>query len=410
VTKRPATIFVLLTVLIDLMGIGLVMPVTPKLVESFVGGGPSHASTSFGLLVASYALAALLGAPLLGALSDAIGRRPMLLLSVAGLGLNHFAASLAPSLWMLFAARIFAGLCGASYTVATAYVADITPPERRAAAFGLIGAAAGCGFILGPAIGGLLGDFGPRVPFAAAAVLAGANLFYGFLVLPESLPRAIRRRFTFAAANPLRALLRLARFRAVIGLALLYFFVEIGTVLPQSVWVLFTDYQFGWSGRQVGLSLALVGLCFGAAQAGLTRLVVPRFGERPAVLLGLGGYIVGCVLFMLAKESWQLYAIAPLYGLGGLAAPSVQAVLSARAPADEQGELQGALASLAGVASVLAPLVATWVFARCTGPAATVEAPGAPFLLEALLLAGGFVLALQTMPRRLPARRLAAAT
>ncbi|MDB5365634.1 MAG: transporter [Rhodospirillales bacterium] len=407
--RRPATLFVFVTVLIDLMGIGLVMPVTPKLVESFIGGGPSGASTTFGLLVTSYALASLLGAPLLGAISDAIGRRPVLLLAVAGLGVNYVAAALAPNLAVLFAARIFAGLCGASYTTAAAYIADVTAPDRRAAAFGLIGAAAGCGFILGPAIGGLLGDLGPRVPFAAAAILAGVNFLYGLLVLPESLPRAIRRPFTWRAANPFRALLRLARFKALPGLALLYFFVEIGGVFPQSIWVLFTDYRFGWSGAQVGISLALVGLFFGAAQAGLTRIVVPRLGERFAVLLGLGGYIAGCVLFVLATESWQLYVIVPIYSLGGLAAPSVQAVISARVPAHEQGELQGALASTIGIAAVLAPIFATLIFGLCTGPGAIADAPGAPFLVEALLLGGGFLLALHTMPRRAPERRLAIA-
>ncbi len=318
--------------------------------------------------------------------------------------MNYVAASLAPNLTVLFLARIFAGLCGASYTTAAAYVADVTPPDRRAAAFGLIGAAAGCGFIFGPAVGGLLGDFGPRVPFVVAAVLAAVNLLYGFFVLPESLPRAIRRRFTWRAANPFRALLRLARFKALPGLALLYFFVEIGSVFPQSIWVLFTDYRFGWSGYQVGISLALVGLFFGASQAGLTRIVVPRLGERLAVLLGLGGFILGCVLFACATESWQLYVIAPIYALGGLAAPSVQAVISARVPADEQGELQGALASTIGIAAVLAPICATCVFGLCTGPAAAVDAPGAPFLLEAMLLLGGFVLALQTMPRRVAMR------
>jgi DHA1 family tetracycline resistance protein-like MFS transporter len=364
---------------------------------------------TFGLLVTSYALASLLGAPLLGALSDAVGRRPVLLLGVAGLGANYAVAALAPNLTVLFAARIFAGLCGASYTTAAAYIADVTPPERRAAAFGLIGAAAGCGFILGPAIGGLLGDYGPRVPFAAAAVLGAINLLYGVLVLPESLPRTMRRPFTWRAANPFRALLRLARFKAVPGLALLYFFIEIGGVFPQSVWVLFTDYRFGWNSSQVGVSLALVGLFYGAAQAGLTRIVVPRLGERFAVLLGLGGYITGCVLFVLANESWQLYAILPIYALGGLAAPSVQAVISARVPADEQGELQGALTSTIGLAAMLAPICATCVFGLCTGPTAPVDAPGAPFLLEALLLAGGLVLALQTMPRRAAARRLAIA-
>jgi DHA1 family tetracycline resistance protein-like MFS transporter len=328
---------------------------------------------------------------------------------VAGLGVNYVAAALAPTLAVLFVARIFAGLCGASYTTAAAYIADVTPPERRAAAFGLIGAAAGCGFILGPAIGGLLGDLGPRVPFVVAAILAAANFLYGLFVLPESLPRAIRRPFTWRAANPFRALLRLARFKALPGLALLYFFVEIGGVFPQSIWVLFTDYRFGWSGYQVGISLALVGLFFGAAQAGLTRIVVPRFGERFAVILGLGGYIVGCVLFALATESWQLYAIVPIYALGGLAAPSVQAVISSRVPADEQGELQGALASTVGIAAVLAPICATCVFGLCTGPTAPVDAPGAPFLLEALLLVGGLLLALHTMPRRVTVRRLAMA-
>ncbi|GIL38534.1 TCR/Tet family MFS transporter [Roseiterribacter gracilis] len=395
-----------MTVLIDLMGIGLVMPVTPRLVESFVGGGPSNASVTFGLLVTSYALASLLGAPLLGAISDAIGRRPVLLLAVAGLGINYVAAALAPNLLVLFAARIFAGLCGASYTTAAAYIADVTPPERRAAAFGLIGAAAGSGFILGPAIGGLLGDLGPRVPFVVAAILAAANFLYGLFVLPESLPRTLRRTFTWRAANPFRALLRLARFKALPGLALLYFFVEIGGVYPQAIWVLFTDYRFGWSSYQVGVSLALVGLFFGAAQAGLTRIIVPRLGERSAVLLGLGGYILGCVLFAFATESWQLYVIVPIYALGGLAAPSVQAVISARVPADEQGELQGALASTIGIAAVLAPICATCVFGLCTGPTAPVDAPGAPFLVEALLLVGGLLLALQTMPRRAAVRRV----
>jgi len=286
---------VFITVLIDLMGIGLVMPVMPKLVESFVGGGPSNASMTFGLLVTSYALASLLGARCWARFSDAIGRRPVLLAGSGWAGRELCRRCVGAEPCGAVLARVFAGLCGASYTTAAAYIADVTQPDRRAAAFGLIGAAAGCGFILGPAIGGLLGDLGPRIPFVVAAILAAGD----FPLRPVRAARESAARdpppFTWRAANPFRALLRLARFKSAAGVGAALFLrrdrrrvsaIDLGVVHRLSLWL---------ERYQVGISLALVGLFFGAAQAGLTRIVVPRLGERFAVILGLSGYILGCV-------------------------------------------------------------------------------------------------------------------
>jgi MFS transporter, DHA1 family, tetracycline resistance protein len=393
--KRPAaTVFILFTVLIDTIGVGLIIPVLPKLIEEFVGGGPSEASAELGWLFAAYALMLFLCAPALGSLSDRFGRRPIILVALAGMAFDYVLTAMAPSLWLLFLGRLVAGACGSNFTTATAYIADVSEPEKRAQAFGLIGAAFGVGFILGPALGGLLGQFGPRVPFWVAAGLTALNFVYGLFVLPESLPASERRPFSLSAANPFRAVLRLRRFPAVVGLAAGFFFMQIGTQMLQSIWVLFTEYRFAWTERDVGLSLAVVGLIFGVVQAGLTRVVIPKIGERGAIFTGTFLCMGGLLWFAFATQGWMMYAALLPYAMIGIAGPAMQAIMSRQVQPSEQGELQGTLTALMSLTAIIGPLVAAYAFGWFTRPGAALVLPGAPFLGAVALLLLGLLFAL----------------
>lgn len=393
--RAPATIFILITVLLDMIGVGLIIPVLPKLVEEFVGGGPSEASAELGWLFASYALMLFLCAPALGALSDRFGRRPVILVALLGMAFDYVLTALAPTLWLLFVGRVVAGACGSNFTTATAYIADVSEPEKRAQAFGLIGAAFGIGFIVGPALGGLLGQFGPRVPFWVAAALTGLNFIYGAFVLPESLPKAERRPFAPAAANPFRALFRLTRFPSVLGMAAAFFFLQLGAQMLQTNWVLFTEYRFAWTERDIGLSLAMVGVVFGLVQGGLTRVAIPKLGERRCIFLGIAASAGALVWFALASRSWMMYAAMLPYAMIGITGPAVQAIMSRQVQANEQGELQGTLTSLMSVTAVIGPLLSAYVFAWFTRPGAAATVPGSAFLMGAgfMLIALFFALA-----------------
>ncbi len=384
--KRPAALgFIFITLLIDVTGLGIIIPVIPSLIQELIKGDLSEAALYGGWLMFAYAGMQFLFAPVLGGLSDHFGRRPVLLASLFGFGVDYLLLAFAPTIWWLFVGRLLAGITGASFTTASAYIADISTPEKRAQNFGIIGAAFGLGFIIGPVIGGLLGQFGPRIPFFAAAALALLNWMYGYFVLPESLPADKRRPFNIKRANPLGSLKGLFNYPKVLGLVGAFFFIYLGGHVNQSTWAYFTMLKFGWDEAWVGYSLGFVGLTVAIVQGGLIRLVVPKIGQWNAVFVGLFFYIIGFLLFAFSTQGWMMFAFMVPFALGGFAGPSLQSLISAQAPSNEQGELQGALTSLTSVTSIIGPPVMTYLFAYFTSDDAIVYFPGAAFLAAAIV-------------------------
>ena len=394
--------FIMVTLFLDVLGIGIIVPVLPHLVTGMLGGNTSLAASYYGLLAGSYALMQFLFAPLLGALSDRVGRRPVLLVSLFGFGVNYIILGFAPTITWLFIARLFSGITGASVTTANAYIADISDATNRARNFGLVGAAFGLGFIFGPAIGGVLGHFGPRVPFFVSAGIVLANWLYGFLVLPESLPPEHRRPFSIRQANPLSSLLRLREYPMVAGLALAFMFAALAQRGLENVWVLYTQYRYGWGELQNGLALALVGLMAAVVQGYLVRHVVRHFGERKTVVLGLLIASLAFVLYGLADRGWMLLAMIAVGSLGGIAGPAIQALVTGSVSPTAQGAIQGMLTSLLSLTSIFAPLIATQLFAFFTRPEAPVNLPGAPFFVGSIFMALALAMVLRTF-RRNPA-------
>jgi DHA1 family tetracycline resistance protein-like MFS transporter len=391
---RADIALVLAVVYVDMLGLGLAFPILPQLIRSFEHGDFSRASWIFGLIAAAYALMQFLLAPMLGALSDRFGRRPVLLLALAGMGINYLVLAVAPTLGWLVAGRLVAGAVGASYSTASAYLADITPPEKRAQSFGLIGAAFGFGFITGPALGGLLGDFGLRLPFLAASILSFANLVFSFFLLPESLAPENRRRFDIARANPVGALIEIGRTRAVLGVMFVFLLATFANRVAESTWVLFVTYRFHWSTAAVGLSLAMVGVVFVVGQGGLVRIVVPRLGERRAIRLGLLVSAGVVALYGLVPQGWMVYPVMLLWLFGWtIAQPAAMGVMSRSLPANEQGLLQGAIASMNSLCAILAPPVWTSLFAYFVSSAAPAIIPGAAFDGAACVFLLAFALA-----------------
>ncbi len=391
--RKAAVPFILITILLDMLGIGIVIPVLPKLVASMYGGSVSDAAWIFGWFVASYALMQFIFAPILGNLSDAFGRRPVILISLLGSGLDYLLMAFAPTLPWLFLGRVLSGISGANIAAANAYIADVSPPEDRAKNFGYIGMCFGLGFIIGPALGGLLGKYGLRVPFFAAAILTLLNWLYGLFVLPESHAKENRRPFAFKSSHPLSALKSLQRFPIVLGLAATLTLERIAHDSLPSTWVLYTTYRFNWTELQNGLSLALVGVVFAIVQATLTGTFVGKFGERKALLFGL---VIGATAFLaygLATQGWMMYAIIICSGIGGVAGPALQGLISRSTPADEQGAVQGALSSIQGIAAILGPLLATGLFGFFTSASAPIHLPGAAFIASAILVAIGAIFA-----------------
>jgi DHA1 family tetracycline resistance protein-like MFS transporter len=388
VKNRKAAIgFIFITLLIDVTGLGLIIPVVPKLIEDLLHTtNISKVALIGGLLTFSYAIMQFLFAPVLGNLSDKYGRRPVLLFSLLGFGLDYLLLAFAPSIGWLFVGRIIAGITGASMTTASAYIADISTPETRAQNFGMIGAAFGLGFIVGPMIGGLLGEMGPRIPFLVAAGLALLNAAYGYFVLPESLDASNRRAFEWKRANPISSLKNLSRFPAVAGLIISFFLIYVASHAVQSNWSYFNIEKFKWSPKMIGISLAVVGVLVSLVQGVLVRFVNPKIGNEKSVYLGLGLYTIGLVLFGLASQSWMMFAFLVPYCLGGISGPGLQAIISGSVPSNEQGELQGSLTSVISITSIVGPLVMSNLFAFFTGPIAPFYFPGAPFMLAALLM------------------------
>lgn len=386
--KKTAAIgFIFITLMIDVTGLGLIIPVMPKLIQELLSGASiSDASRYGGLLTFCYAIMQFLFAPVLGGLSDQYGRRPVLLFSLFGFGLDYLFLSFAPTLGWLFVGRAIAGITGASFTTATAYIADISTPENRAQNFGMVGAAFGLGFIIGPVIGGFLGSFGPRIPFMVAAGLSLANWLYGYFVLPESLPMHNRRPFQWRRANPLGSLKQLTRYQGLGGLMISFLLVYTAAHAVQSNWSFFTIERFNWSEKMIGISLGVVGLLVGVVQGGLIRYINPKLGNGKSVYTGLLLYSTGLFCFSFASESWMMFVFLLPYCLGGITVPALQSIISGSVAPDQQGELQGALTSLISISSIVGPPMMTGLFSYFTGKNAPFHFPGVAFLLGAVLM------------------------
>src|ERR1700736_67531 len=398
--RGAAVAFIFVTILLDMLALGLIMPILPKLVESFVDNDTARAARIFGVFGTAWALMQFVFSPILGGLSDRFGRRPIVLLSNFGLALDYVLMALAPSLIWLFVGRLISGITSASVSTAFAYIADITPPERRAAVFGKIGAAFGAGFILGPAIGGLLGGIDPRLPFWAAAGLSFANTLYGLLILPESLPRDRRSPFRWRSANPLGSLHLLRSDRVLAGLSVVNFFAQLAHVVLPSTFVLYATYRYGWDATTVGLTLAMVGICAMAVQGLGIGPIVKRLGERRALLLGLGCGAVGFLIFGTAPSGHLLWLGIPVMALWGVAGAASQALTTRLVKPEKQGALQGATTSVQSVSQLLGPFLFTLTFAYFIGAQAPVKLPGAPFLLASALLLLALVIAVRTLAAR----------
>ena len=387
-SKRASLVFIAITLFLDVVGFGLIIPVLPRLVAGFIGGDPSRGAAYFGALSASFAAMQFVFAPVLGGLSDRFGRRPVLLASLSGFGASYLLMGFAPTLAWLFVARVMAGVTGASFTTAQAYIADISDVKTRAQNFGVAGAVIGLGFITGPALGGVLGRIGPRVPFFASAAVVGANLLYGVFVLPESLPRDRRRPFSLARANPLGGLLGLGRYPVVARLAAAYVLISLAQRGMESVFVLYTQYRFGWQELHNGLAMGLAGVVTVVAQGLLLRRIVRRMGERRTAIIGLVVATAGLVCYGVAWAGPLMLGAIVVAGLGGIASPAIQGLVSGSVAPNEQGGVQGTLVSLTSLTAIIAPLVSSQVFRHCSGAHPVLNLPGAPFFLGSLFFLG----------------------
>lgn len=398
-SRQAAMGFIFITILVDVIGLGIIIPVVPKLIMQLTGEGNSVASEYGGWLTFAYAVMQFLFAPVLGNLSDRFGRRPVLLFSLLGFGIDYIFVAFAPTIAWLFVGRVIAGITGASFTTASAYIADISPPEKRAQNFGLVGAAFGLGFIIGPVLGGLLGSVGTRIPFLTAACLSLLNALYGYFVLPESLPKANRRKFEWKRANPMGSLLQLKRYPKISGLIISLVFVYIAAHAVQSTWTFYNIEKFKWDEKTMGISLGVIGFLVLLVQGLLIRKVIPKIGQEKSVYTGLFLYSVGFLLFGIATEGWMMFAFSIVYCLGGIAGPALQGIISNQVPANEQGELQGGLTSLMSATSIIGPPLMTTLFAWFTRPDGKVYLPGAPFLAGSVLTLISTVLAYRSFKK-----------
>jgi DHA1 family tetracycline resistance protein-like MFS transporter len=383
---RAAFIFIFVTILLDFLALGIVAPVLPNLIIQFEGGNIARAATITGVFAFAWATMQFIFSPILGAWSDRYGRRPVILISCAGLGFDYILMALAPTVGWLFIGRLISGITTSNISTAFAYITDVTPPERRAKQFGLISAAFGLGFIIGPAVGGLLGNVHLRLPFWIAAGLSLANAIYGFFVLPESLPRERRAKSAWHMANPLGSLNLLRSHPELGGLAVVTTVYYLAHQVLPTIFVLYADYRYGWTERTIGLSLAAVGVSISLSSGLLVGPFVKRFGERHSLLLGL---LFGCLAFTgfaMASRGWMIFAVIPLLGLWGIAGPAMQSLMSKRVDPTSQGKLQGAINSLRALTGMIGPLIFTQVFAMAISPHVRVNVPGAPYFLAALLM------------------------
>lgn len=383
--KKSAVGFILVTLLIDFTGFGIIIPVLPSLIESFTGGSTANAAIYAGWLTLSYAVVQFICAPILGGLSDKYGRRPVLLFSLFGLGIDYLFLAFAPSIVWLFVGRIIAGIAGASFTTAQAYIADVSSPEKRAQNFGMVGAAFGVGFIIGPIIGGVFSQYGTEVPFLIAAGLSLVNWLYGYFILPESLATENRRPFEWKRANPIGSFLNISHYRGILGLLIALFLLYISGHAVQSNWAFYTLEKFKWTEADIGYSLGFVGIVVSIVQGGLIRIIIPKLGQKLSVYVGLMFYIIGFTLFAFATEGWMMYAFMIPYGLAGIAGPAIQGIISNSVPNNSQGEMQGLLTGLMSIGSIIGPCVMSHIFAHYIDKNNPIYFPGAPFILAAVL-------------------------
>ena len=402
--RKAATGFIFITILLDIIGFGIIIPVFPKLITHLTNGNMSTVSQWGGMLSFAYAIMQFGCAPILGNLSDQFGRRPVLLFSLLGFGMDYIFMAFAPTIGWLFLGRVFSGAAGSSITTASAYIADISTNENRAQNFGMIGAAFGIGFIIGPVMGGVLGQYGTRIPFLVSAGLALLNALYGYFVLPESLTKDHRRKFEWKRANPAGSLKQLRKYPSIGGLIGSLILVYIAAHAVQSTWTYFNIEKFKWSEKLIGYSLGMVGLLVAIVQGILIRFINPTLGNERSVYIGLAFYSLGLLLFAFASQTWMMFVFLIPYCMGGIAGPALQSIISGNVPRNEQGELQGALTSLISVTTIIGPIVMTFLFSFFTRPGARIHFSGAPFLLGAILMLGSAVIAYYT----LKGRRLAA--
>jgi DHA1 family tetracycline resistance protein-like MFS transporter len=385
--RKAAVGFIFLTLLIDVIGLGIIIPVMPQLIEQLLGTKDiSKVSMYAGWLTFLYATMQFIFAPMIGSLSDRYGRRPVLLFSLLGFGLDYLFLAFSPTIIFLFIGRTISGITGASFTTASAYMADISDDSNRAQNFGMIGAAFGVGFIIGPMLGGFLGEIGPRIPFLAAAALALINTLYGYFVLPESLDMEHRRNFDWKRANPFGSLVHLKKYPAVSGLIVSLVFIYLASHAVQSNWSFANIEKFHWSPKMIGFSLGAVGLLVGIVQGVLIRYVNPKLGNEKSVYIGISLYALGLTLFAFATASWMMFVFLIPYCFGGIAGPALQSLISVHVPKNEQGELQGSLTSIMSVTSIVGPLMMTGLFSYFTNPKHAIYFPGASFLLGAILM------------------------
>ncbi len=397
--KQAALGFIFATLLIDIIGLGIIIPVIPKLIEHLIKGDISQASSYAGWLTAAYATMQFAFAPLIGNLSDKFGRRPVLLCSLLGFSIDYTLSAFAPTIGWLFVGRIVAGITGASFTTATAYIADISTPEKRAANFGMVGVAFGLGFIIGPVIGGVLGKYNVHYPFIAAAALALLNAAYGYFILPESLAPENRRPLDFKKINPFTSVFQLKKYKSVVGLAFSLFLIYFAAQAVQSVWTFYTMSKFHWNEAWVGYSLGFVGLMIAIVQGGLIRIILPKLGQERSIWVGLLLYAIGLILFAFASKGWMMFAFLVPYCLGGIAGPALQGYMSTSVPANEQGNLQGGLTGLMSLSSIFGPLLMTESFYYFTTPNSFFQFPGAPFAIGAVLMLLSAILAVRSFKR-----------
>ena len=366
--SKPAVAFIFVNLALAIMGFGLLIPVLPKLIVEFQGGDLTDGSHAYGWIVSIYALMQFIGSPILGSLSDRFGRRKIILIATAGSALDYVIMAIAPSLTWLFVARTIAGFTAGIFATANAYIVDVTPPEKRAGAFGLLGAAFGIGFVLGPALGGFLAEYNLRLPFWVAAGCSTLNCLWGLLVLPESLKPENRRPFSWARANPIGALLALKRFPAVLGLVESFFILMLAQNMMFSLWALYTSHRFDWSPRQVGFSLAFAGVLMGLVQGALVKRIVPKIGDTRATLIGLTISALAYVGYGLSSHGWAMYAVMAVGALAGITGPSLQSYITKHIPSNEQGAVQGVFGGLQSFAGIPGPFIATHIFGWSVRP------------------------------------------
>jgi MFS transporter, DHA1 family, tetracycline resistance protein len=398
--KQAAIGFIFITMLIDITGWGIIIPVIPKLIQELIHGDISEAAKIGGWLTFAFAITQFVFAPLIGNLSDKYGRRPIILTSLFTFSLDYILLALAPTISWIFIGRILAGISGASITTASAYIADVSTPENRAKNFGMIGAAFGLGFIIGPVIGGFLGQYGSRVPFYAAAVLCFLNFLYGYFILPESLSKENRRDFDIKRANPIGAFVQLKKHPKLIGLILSLFLVYTASHAVNGNWSYYTMYKFNWDEKMVGISLGAIGLCVGLVQGVLIRWINPKLGNEKSIYVGMALYSIGMFLFAAATQSWMMFAFLIPYCLGGIAGPAMQAVISSQVPPNEQGEIQGILSSLMSASAIIGPPMMTTIFYYFTHKDAPFQFAGAPFVLGGILMLVSAIIAYNSFRKK----------